>query len=170
MFRRLRKSALNYIESQSKVSFWLGAGLILPLVLYVFYGVIARYILRHALRGTIEIPSFMMLVIICASLSYVQMSGTNIRIDALFNRLPSRAQKVLNIIINILILIFTSFALWGCWNTTMSSLEDGLRSSTMEAPIFPFQLFMSLTFFFLFLQVIVQIAKAIVKPDGNKEQ
>jgi len=55
---------------------------------------IASRIFRFDFQGQVEISEIFLAAIACCSLGFAMLEGTHVRVDALFERLPSRLQTI----------------------------------------------------------------------------
>lgn len=71
---------------------------VILLMLLVVADVVGRYFLNSPIKGTFEISSLMMAVVIFFAFGYVALAKGNIKIEIISQRLPRRVQAMLDIV------------------------------------------------------------------------
>jgi len=88
--RRLEK----IVRPVSRISNYVSLALLGIMPLPVFFDVLARFLFKGAVPGTIEIEGFMLLIIVFLGLAFTQISEGHIRIDLLISKFPKWAQDI----------------------------------------------------------------------------
>lgn len=115
-----------------------GVGMGLIMVLIVTANVIGRYLFRRPLIGTVEIEEFMLLALVFFGIGYAQVKKRHVSISVLVDRLPSKAQFVINNITCLLSLIVFSLITWQSLVMAKRYWIKGVSSLFLEIPLSPF--------------------------------
>lgn len=101
--------------------------------------VIGRVIFNSPVKGTPEIVSFSIVIILWLQTAYAIRSGGMLHVDAFVSMLPPRAQGVLGVVGALLGVAFFGLVLWGsfepaahAWNSNEFEGEGALR-----VPVWP---------------------------------
>ena len=117
-----------------------GAAALTGLVFFTFVDVVLRYIFNRPTVGGFEISEYATAVIVAASIAYTTYKKGHIGVDLLVQKLPLRAQEVLNTLTWFLgLMLFVLIT----WQTVVYALELGKTfqaSASLQIPTPPFVL------------------------------
>ena len=116
----------------------IGVAMGLIMVLIVTANVIGRYLFRRPLIGTVEIEEFMLLVLVFFGIGYAQIKKRHVSISVLVDRLPPKAQFVINNITYLPSLIAFFLITWQSLVMAKRYWIKGVSSLFLEIPISPF--------------------------------
>ena len=116
----------------------IGVGMGLIMVLIVTANVIGRYLFRRPLIGTVEIEEFMLLALVFFGIGYAQVKKRHVSISVLVDRLPSKAQFVINNITCLPSLIVFSLITWQSLVMAKRYWIKGVSSLFLEISLSPF--------------------------------
>lgn len=102
------------------------AGLaVVLMMLHVTIAVLLRVGLHSPATGTIEIVSyFYMVSAVFLGIFVAAWQNAHIRVDVIANLLPRRAQRVTDIIAELVMLVFFVFFAWGLWRTALQKTHQ----------------------------------------------
>ncbi len=127
----------------------------LGLMFLIVMDVCLRYLFNRPIMSTHELVMFMMAIVVFSALSYTETVDGHVKIDLVFSRLPKRAQTVLSgVICCISSGLFALMAQQNIVRTKALRLE-GLTSSILHVPVYPFYLFAAFGFALLSLVLLV---------------
>lgn len=161
------KSLTGLIDRLSWGAAMSGGLLMLVMVLTVVYGVIMRYVFRAPVAWSIDLPTFLFLIVTASGLAYVQRARGHIGVEILTARMPRKAQKTLEIVSSAAIIVFSAFILRASWVKALDHLEHNERTTAAGIPLFAMQLVFSLAMLLLCFQAIVEISRDIKKLRGS---
>jgi TRAP-type C4-dicarboxylate transport system permease small subunit len=128
--------------------------------------VLLRYIFHHPLLGSIEIIKASMVVICFLVLAWTTLEKGHVRADTIFNRLPSKAQQILNVFFHFL---YASFFII----VTLSFIKEIIyRFEIMEKTVslnIPVYLIFSLASLGLLITSFVIVYQLIVLIGGMRK-
>lgn len=151
----------------SKWLYWIaGAGLITMLVLVVS-DIIGIKIFSHPIPGGIEITAFLGVVVIGFAIAFVQVLHGHIQVDFFIMKLSPRPKAVLGAIMAFLGMIFFIILAWRTFEYAGIILKTGEVSMTQKIPFYPFIYALSFCYLVVFLVIVMEFIKFIMKA-GKK--
>jgi len=93
----------------SRVAMWVAGGLTLASALYITADVLARGLLHVPLGGADELSGYAFAISISWALSFATLQRANIRIDALYQYLPTRLSAVVDWLALVLMGVFIAY-------------------------------------------------------------
>lgn len=133
------------------------------LMLVVVYGVIARYFLHSPIEWGIEVPGFLLLIIISLSLAYSQVRRSHVRVEAIVDRAPWKVRCVLEAIAWPISSVYCFFLVWACGSGAFETLQYGEHSEIAHIPLFPIELLATVGIGLLCLQFLADSVTTIAK-------
>ena len=152
-FVRRLSSSLNWIA---------GAGMVAMLAL-IAADIIAAKAFKWPIPGGIEMVGFLGVVVIAFAIAHTQVLHGHIEVEFLTDRLPKTAQKVLACIIYLFGMALFALLAWASFNYGHSLQVCGEVSMTQEIPFYPFTYAMAFCFITVFLVLLVQLLRTVVK-------
>jgi len=135
------------------------------LIVLITADIVLRFLFNHPIMSSHELVMFMMGISVFTTLSYTATQKGHVRIDLLISRFPERTQKILDNIM--LILSAGLFALISQQTIVRATAlhAEGLTSSILHIPVYPFYLFAAFGFGLLCLVVLVSIVASLMPTD-----
>ena len=119
--------------------------------------VIGRYFLNAPVKGANEVAEVMLSVAILFSWAYNLSNKGHVQIELVFDRLPARAQPIIDIFTNLIVLTIFVLMVWQGIERAMYARKVGEVIDVVDIPIYPFLLVVPIGAFFLSLELIVQL-------------
>ncbi len=169
MFKMIRTvgSALNRLTWLSEV---LGEIALLILMILVFHEVVVRYILDSPTQFSVEISEYLLVFITFMCAGWVLHEDRHVRMVALVDVLPKKAQLVLDVIASIMIIIFCFVLVWKGGRTVIMAYTGGYHSSSLlNVPLWIPYSFIPLGAAVLALQSLVKIGDRLGKLFATAE-
>lgn len=132
--------------------------------------VITNIVLRFAWRpllGTYEFVSFLSAVMISFALAHCAVQGGHIAVTLVVDRLPPRAQAIVDIVVNTVSIIFFGLTVWQITLYATDMVVSGEVSPTTKTPFYPFVYGVALGFLALCLVLLVDLSKSISRAVGK---
>lgn len=124
--------------------------------------VFMRYVFIRPITGSTEITEFMMVILIL-SIVPAAMANRHIRVDILTGRLTPRGEALFDAITlfagSWLVVILGWRALAACF----FMISNDVRSPTLEIPIYPFYVVVSVSFILLFFAMLIICVQKVIK-------
>jgi TRAP-type transport system small permease protein len=139
---------------------------VITMMLLTTLDALSRYIFSNAITGAYEITEmYLMVILVFLSMSYVQKVDGHIRLDNLFERLPSRVQDGLNIVYNLLSAALMFFIGYQGFHMTINSLQNNLvASGLINLPLWLSYIWIPIgSFLIMIRQILLTILMAIGK-------
>jgi TRAP-type C4-dicarboxylate transport system permease small subunit len=140
---------------------YLGALVLLAIILLTMAEVVSRYVLNSPLILSDEFGGYALVVISCLGLAYCAQAAGHIRITFLVERF-GRASGPVRIVTLALGLAFVSVCAWVCWQFVADSFARDMRSnSLLRVPLKWPQLAMPVGFTLYALVLLTQLVHAV---------
>lgn len=104
--------------------------MLLGLTLAITGEVMLRTFFNFSLQGSDEFGGYTLAILAAFGFSYALLERAHTRVEILVERVPSRAQALLNLISNWCIALMGLFIAWRGWAALMESIEYGSLSGT----------------------------------------
>ena len=167
----IKKPAKLYpwIRAIKSLSRWVyllvGAGSMLVMIALITVDVILRFLFEHPIMSSYEIVMFLMGIAVFTTLSYTETEKGHVSIELLVSRFPKRVQKILDIAMSILSLGLFALITQQTIVRAKALAAEGLTSSILHVPVYPFYLFGAFGFALLCLVLLVNIVASFVRTD-----
>ena len=135
---------------------------LIPMMLLTTADVIGRTLFARPVSGAVELSQYMLAVVILLGLAYTQQAKGHPRVNLLVSKLPSLAQRVVEIIITMLCLFIVFILIWQGWVLAAGRFSTTV-SDLLRIPQLPFRLLVSAGGFLLFLELLVEFSTAAGK-------
>lgn len=159
----------NWAERLSKAATWGSAALLFAVAAYITLDVILRKLLNVSLHGSDELAGYVLAISTSWGLSFSLLRRANIRIDALYMRLPQRWTVWLDLLGLIAMGIFMAFVTWFAIQMLLSSAAMGATASTqLQTPlVIPQALWVAgfLLFMFVLVVLVLRVIGLLMRGD-----
>lgn len=115
-----------------------GIGVLGLMMLLTASDVTLRYVFNEPIGGSVELTEYMMAIIVAFGLAYCAVRRGHVRVDVVVERLPRRAQAVIDSITGLFGLVLVALITWQIPLYVKSQFDLGLTSSVLHIPSFPF--------------------------------
>lgn len=123
----------------TKVFHTVGYSVFLPLlVALVTADVALRYIFLAPLSWGLEASKYIMLTMFLLGLVYSFQEDVHIRVDVIFERLPGRIRRIVEVLINLSISFVFSLIAMKAYEEAMFYYGVGFKSAELEMSLWPF--------------------------------
>jgi len=107
-------------------------------MLLVLTNILMRNIFKQPIMGTVEIVGLLVSTGLGLALANCEIAGSNIAMDTLTEKLSLKVQKLLEIVIYAVSLVFWSIIVWRIFVFANTLFINGRVTSTASIPIYPF--------------------------------
>lgn len=147
------------------------AWLTMALMILVMVDVTSRYVMQNPLAISDEYGGFCLVAITCMGLADAWKSRSHVRVEFVVKKLSIRKQQWLRLFTLFLAIVFTGFMVYGAINLVSISLMFGTKSTSwLRTPVAWPQMTIIIGTGLLFLQLIVEIIKQIIKLSQSQEE
>ena len=166
------QKVVNIIEKLTDIlSGRLQAVIIFLLMVMLLVEVLTRYILRSPLSIAEEMGGYLLVSITFMGLAYTWKEKGHVRVTLIFSRLPQKVARPIRFVTLIMATAFTLPLIKACYDLLVDSLFFESRSgSWLRTPLVYPQTILLVGAVLLFLQLVVEIIKAIIamkRPEEN---
>lgn len=149
----------------------LQAWLTFGLMLLVMVDVTSRYVLHNPLAVSDEYGGFCLVAITCLGLGYAWKTRSHVRVEFVVKKMPLVVQRWLRLFTLLLAFVFTCFMVYAAYKLVDFSFMFGTRSTSwLRTPVAWPQMTIVIGSGFLFLQLIAEIIRQIMKLSAPKEE
>lgn len=129
----------------------------------VVANILLRVLFNRPILGTYDYVVLLNAVMIGLALAYCAVQNGHIAVGFLVDRLPSRAQAAIDIVMNIAALVFWVLCAWQVAGYAGMMAASGVVSPTSQIPVFPFIYLLALGILALSLVLLARTAQSIMK-------
>ena len=138
-------------------------------MMLVLTNIIMRNVFKRPIMGTVEIVGLLVSTGLGLALSNCEMTGRNIAMDTLTEKLSLKTQKIIDIAIYVISLVFWGIVVWRIFVFANTLLINGRVTSTASIPIYPFVFVLGFSMFclvaVLLYKLLCNIRDLCVKSD-----
>lgn len=150
------------IQSIIRVVSTISMFMLIPMMLLTTADIITRTAFKKPISGTVEMSSFMLVIVILLGLAYTQQVKGHPKVTIFVSRFPPRVQLLVEIVVNLLCLCIVGVMAWQGW--VVAKGDTGrIVSDVLRIPQFPFRLLVPLGGALLFLEFIFDFLVSINK-------
>lgn len=117
---------------------WVGMAGLLLMMLVTNIDVIGAKLFLSPLRGTIDMVMLFQLVAVAFACAFTLIIGRHVRVEFFTNRLPRRAQAIINSVISLIVLGLFILIIWRLCVLGYSFQAGGETTATAHIPVYPF--------------------------------
>jgi len=149
-----------------------GGWAMLSAAFLVTYDVITRKLLNISIAGADEISGYVFAISTACAYSYALLTRANIRIDFIYNKLPVRIQRILDVLSMILTAGFFAVICYFAFGLVSDAIEYGSKSITpLQTPLaIPQTIWFAALCFALFTALVLTVMSfaALLKGDDQR--
>jgi TRAP-type C4-dicarboxylate transport system permease small subunit len=125
----------NAINTTSLTMSVIATTIVMLMMVLVTADVLMRYFFSLPIRGSNELIESMMLIVVFLGLAYAQYNKENISISLLVDKLPQKAQAVIDSFAYVICLGVTILIAWAAIVRMGNLLDTGTYTPVLEIPI-----------------------------------
>lgn len=160
---------LSFADRLSRYAIWFGGALVLASAVLVCIDVLLRKLVLISLGGADELSGYAFAIGTAWALSFTLLRRANVRVDALYSRLPRRICAVLDIVALLSLCIFAALWTWQAGAVLETSLSFEARATTpLATPLWiPQMLWLAglILFIFTLLPLLLRASLALLGGD-----
>jgi TRAP-type C4-dicarboxylate transport system permease small subunit len=135
---------------------------LLGMMMLMVTDVILRLIANYSIPGVFELVEFSMLLLIYLGLASTQTSKMNISVSFFVDKMPQKAQAVIDLVNFLISLFIASLIVWRGLVFLKHVWISGRDSDVLNIPVFYFQFFLVVGWSLLVLALLIDILKHIL--------
>lgn len=167
---RVLGKVFHIIDMISEWSGKLVSFLLLPLMAFIVYDVLMRYVFNRPTDWAHELSYLMFGTIWIIGGAYALVKGSHVKMEVIYNRLPLRRRAIIDLITAPLFFVFIGILLWKGWDLAWSSvLRLEHSNSFWSPPIYPVKMMIPLGAFLLLLQGVVRFIRDAITAATGRE-
>jgi len=155
------KSLDGLVENLSRVMDRLAGFCIVLMMLLIVSNIILRAVFKHPLVGTIDFVNILIALTIGLSIAYCAVQDGHIAIEFFVDKMPVSVAAAIELIINLVTLIFWGFAAWYMLGFAQSMNANGQVAATSQIPLSPVAYIIALGLMAICLVILSQLVNSI---------
>jgi len=132
------KSMSGMVKKIFSVTDLLAGTCFFSVMILILANILMRNIFGHPITGTVEIVGLLIATGLGLALANCALNDGNIAMSIVTDRFSQGKQKVFDIIVYLVSLVFWAVVVWQIFVLANTSLANGRLSSTASIPIYPF--------------------------------
>ncbi len=116
----------------------IGAGIVAVMMLVTVVDVGGRRLFNQPLFGSMDLSSFMMVIVVFFSITHCELTKGHITIDLVVSRLKKRSQDIINTIAYLIFLVTFGWMTWELSHHAVEVWHNHIVSYTLKIPTAPF--------------------------------
>lgn len=144
------------VRAVSKISFYLGAALLIIIMFMVTVDSTGRFIFNKPILGALEMTEFLLAGAVLLGLAHTQHIGANVMVELLYDRFSPRLQNIQRIFSHLVGAVFFAFVTWHSGVYALDGMQDHLTSDLLQIPAWPFLFFAPIGCALLTLELIIE--------------
>ena len=150
---------------------WFAAAVLVAIMVVTFVDVIGRNFFGRSLRGTVEMVSLMMGVLVFSGLAVTEMTRSHITVETFQGLFPKSLKRVSMIVNSLLAVGVSWFLLNQLLTKTMDILAEREFTMILKLPYWPAALLMLIGFALFFLLLVLRLVRDVIgakdHPHGH---
>ncbi len=142
---------------------WLGAGLLIFVVLLTVCDSFGRYFLNSPIVGSIEIVRLVMVGIVFSGMVYVAAREGNVKVNIIISRFPGPVQRILAFIMTFLGTVAFAAASWQLWLAAEKAVRINQYSPALHIPYAPFKFAAAIAAGLICLLLLISLPRTLSK-------
>ena len=170
LVRRSPVPFITTIEWYTRLFGYIGAFIILVLVVAMVYEVLARYFFSAPTKWAFEMAYMLMGTSFMFGIAYCMQMGRHIRVDFVYDHVSVRTRQIIDLAGFVFLMPMLLWLTWGVWEYFEDAYRAGETSgeSAWNPIIWPFKFSLVVGVVLLLMQSAVQIVKAIMVLAGRQ--
>jgi len=167
---RVLGKVFHIIDMISEWSGKLVSFLMLPLIAFIVYDVLMRYVFNAPTDWAHELSYLMFGTLWVIGGAFALQQKAHVKMEIIYNRLPLRQRAIIDLITAPLFFVFIGILLWKGWDLAWSSvLRLEHSNSFWSPPIYPVKMMIPLGAFLLLLQGVVRFIRDAITATTGRE-
>jgi len=167
---KLFETTVKGIHVLSRVLTWVATGALSIMILFVVSNILARFLLRKPLPGSIEVIELLAVVVVFFALAYTEVRRGHVHVELVVSRLPRRTQAILASIMYFLAAAFFATMGWRGGVLAWSYLFPRIRETyVLSIPHAPFLFAIAFGSVVLALEALVHVFQPLL-TEAEKDE
>ena len=144
---------------------YIGAVLLIPLILSMMTEVVSRYVFDAPTLWAYETAYFLTGSFFLLGIGYTLQVGGHVKVDLMTDLLPDRANLIIHTIGHLFGAIFAIWATWGLTEAFLDTYRTGETTgeSAWNPVLWPFRAMAAFGFFVFALQILVELCRNVTR-------
>lgn len=159
----------KWIHAIGKVFIYVSAGVLFLMMIFISCDVVARYVFKHAIAGSVDYIIVMMVLFVFPSLAHVTYVKGHVRTDILYERFSRRKRGALDIISTFFSIGFMLLLSWQLGARALNIIEfpPGPATSYFQWPHLPFIILATVCCALMCLELFIWFVESLKQAVGK---
>ena len=161
---------IRTVEWYTRLFGYIGAFIILLLVVAMVYEVLARYFFAAPTKWAFEMAYMLMGTSFMFGIAYCMQMGRHIRVDFVYDHVSLKKRQVIDLVGFLFLVPMLLWLTWGVWEYFAEAyrVDETSGESAWNPIIWPFKFSLVIGVVLLFMQTTVQIVRSIMVLAGRQ--
>lgn len=141
----------------------IAVGFLLLIMLLTVADVTLRYLFNRPITFTLELTTYMMVLLAFLALSWCALTDKHVRVDLILSKFSKRKQEIFDITNHLLVLVVCVLIGWRVLNASFIVRDMRTASTITDIPYYPFYWVITLSYALLFLVMVVKFVQSVYK-------
>jgi TRAP-type mannitol/chloroaromatic compound transport system permease small subunit len=157
------------VEWYTRLFGYIGAFIILVLVVAMVYEVLARYFFSAPTKWAFEMAYMLMGTSFMFGIAYCMQMGRHIRVDFVYDHVSLKKRQVIDLVGYMFLIPMLLWLTWGVWEYFADAYraDETSGESAWNPIIWPFKFTFTLGFYLLGIQTVAEICKCVLVLMGR---
>ena len=145
-------------------------GLVLAAIMALITANVLLRMTGNPIGGTVEWVQFLLSASVGLTIALCGLKGDHIAVNILVDRLPPKARRVMDVLVNVVVLVFAVLVAWVQFENARSMIRSGQVGMVTRVPFYPFVFVIAFGFLlyaFVALNNILQILNNSNENEGG---
>jgi TRAP-type transport system small permease protein len=138
MFKSLHQKATDLMSRLTKSMNYLGSLVLLLMMFLTMTDVVLRKLFNQAILGTVELSSFMLVIVIFFTLADTEMNNGHVKVDLFVRKWSRRSQGGVDMATQLISTIVSGMITWSMLRYSLRMKTSREVSQDLWIPIYPF--------------------------------
>jgi TRAP-type C4-dicarboxylate transport system permease small subunit len=160
--KKVASWTVKVIDSTSWGFAALGLFALIVMMSLTFMDVFLRYAFDRPIVGGTEITQYLMVCLITGA-AFCALQGRHIKMDLFVQRLPTRAQAIIDSVTLTVSLAVYGITAWRIFLEAITEQKLNIQSSSLKIPAYPFYWVLGISLLLMALIMIIMVIRSIPK-------
>jgi TRAP-type transport system small permease protein len=147
----------------NRVSHYIAGLALLAILFMTVVDIVGRNAFRQPFRGTVELTSMILVVVVFLAVAHSEDMGDHITIDLVYERVGRRAKVILDIFADLFTVVVMALVSYRLYQFVLRNQQTGAETPVLDIPLWPFILVGSIGAAFY---VIATVMRVVLRLKG----
>ena len=128
----------------NRVSHYIAGLALLAILLMTVIDIVGRNAFRQPFRGTVELTSMILVVVVFLAVAHSEDMGDHITIDLIYERVGRRSRMILDVFSDLFTMVVIGLVSYQLYQFVLRNQRSGAETPVLDIPMWPFVLVASI--------------------------